>query len=112
LRCAWRWRVKLAIGPSRPPSWSMASPRWTDKGGPVPTSDAAPTCSNDEGTTMTPSYHTALIVGAGSGLSASLARLFAREGMRVGLAARDAGKLAPIAAETGADTFTCDAAEP
>jgi NAD(P)-dependent dehydrogenase (short-subunit alcohol dehydrogenase family) len=61
---------------------------------------------------MTPSYHTALIVGAGSGLSASLARLFAREGMRVGLAARDAGKLAPIAAETGADTFTCDAAEP
>ena len=32
---------------------------------------------------------TALIVGAGSGLSASLARLFAKEGMRVALAARD-----------------------
>jgi threonine synthase len=30
---------------------------------------------------------TALIVGAGSGLSASLARLFAREGVRVALAA-------------------------
>ena len=30
----------------------------------------------------------ALIVGAGSGLSASLARLFAREGMKVALAAR------------------------
>jgi len=32
---------------------------------------------------------TALIVGAGSGLSASLARLFAKEGMRVALAARE-----------------------
>ena len=32
---------------------------------------------------------TALIVGAGSGLSAALARLFAKEGMRVALAARD-----------------------
>lgn len=31
---------------------------------------------------------TALIVGAGSGLSASLARLFAKEGMTVALAAR------------------------
>ena len=59
-----------------------------------------------------PSYNTALIVGAGSGLSASLARLFIREGLRVGLAARDAGKLAPLAAETGADTFTCDATQP
>ena len=59
-----------------------------------------------------PTYRAALIVGAGSGLSASLARLFAREGMRIGLAARDAGKLAPLAAEVGADTFTCDAAQP
>ena len=31
-----------------------------------------------------PSYQSALIVGAGQGLSASLARLFAGEGMRVG----------------------------
>ena len=59
-----------------------------------------------------PTYRAALIVGAGSGLSTSLARLFAQEGMRVGLAARDAGKLAPLAAEIGADTFTCDAAQP
>ncbi|TMH56802.1 MAG: oxidoreductase, partial [Betaproteobacteria bacterium] len=34
-------------------------------------------------------YKTALIVGAGSGLSASLARLLSREGMTVALAARD-----------------------
>ncbi|HET7912701.1 MAG TPA: oxidoreductase, partial [Pseudolabrys sp.] len=33
-------------------------------------------------------YKTALIVGAGEGLSASLARLFASEGIRVALAAR------------------------
>jgi NAD(P)-dependent dehydrogenase (short-subunit alcohol dehydrogenase family) len=59
-----------------------------------------------------PSYRTALIVGAGSGLSASLARLFAREGLRVGLAARDAGKLAPLAAETGAAALACDATAP
>lgn len=54
----------------------------------------------------------ALIVGAGSGLSAALARLLAREGYRVALAARDAEKLAAIAAETGAARYSCDAAEP
>ena len=36
-----------------------------------------------------PNYERALIVGAGSGLSASLARLFAREGLKVSLAARN-----------------------
>ncbi len=51
----------------------------------------------------------ALIVGVGSGLSASLARLLAAQGMRVSLAARDAAKLAELARETGADTFACDA---
>jgi NAD(P)-dependent dehydrogenase (short-subunit alcohol dehydrogenase family) len=54
---------------------------------------------------------TALIVGAGSGLSASLARLFAREGMRVALAARDTGKLAALARDTGALAIACDAGE-
>jgi NAD(P)-dependent dehydrogenase (short-subunit alcohol dehydrogenase family) len=53
----------------------------------------------------------ALIVGAGRGLSASLARLLAREGMRVALAARDTAKLAPLLKETGALAFACDAAE-
>ena len=58
------------------------------------------------------SYETALIVGAGSGLSASLARLFAREGLRVALAARNTEKLAPLCAETGARAFACNAVEP
>jgi NAD(P)-dependent dehydrogenase (short-subunit alcohol dehydrogenase family) len=56
-----------------------------------------------------PQYSTALIVGAGSGLSASLARLFAREGLRVALAARQTDKLAELCRETGARAFACDA---
>ena len=56
-------------------------------------------------------YRTALIVGAGSGLSASLARLFAKNGMTVALAARSTGKLASLAAETGAQLFACDASQ-
>jgi len=55
---------------------------------------------------------TALIVGAGRGLSASLARLCAREGMTVVLAARDVEKLAPLLADTGATAFACDASDP
>jgi NAD(P)-dependent dehydrogenase (short-subunit alcohol dehydrogenase family) len=50
----------------------------------------------------------ALIVGAGSGLSASLARKCAAAGMRVGLAARNAEKLAPLVKETGARALACD----
>lgn len=53
----------------------------------------------------------ALIVGAGSGLSAALARLFAREGMYVALAARDDGKLRALCAETGARAYACDATQ-
>jgi NAD(P)-dependent dehydrogenase (short-subunit alcohol dehydrogenase family) len=51
----------------------------------------------------------ALIVGAGAGLSAALARRCARDGMAVVLAARDVAKLAALAAETGAQTVACDA---
>lgn len=54
----------------------------------------------------------ALIVGAGRGLSASLARLFAKEGMQVALAARNKDKLAALAAATNARAFVCDAADP
>ena len=54
----------------------------------------------------------ALITGAGPGLSACLARLFSREGMRVAAAARDTGKLAALAAETGVQTFACDVVDP
>jgi len=54
----------------------------------------------------------ALIVGAGSGLSASLARLLARNGMRVAVAARNVDKLAALVAETGAIALACDASDP
>ncbi len=54
----------------------------------------------------------ALIVGTGSGLSASLARLFAKEGMAVALASRNPGKNEALATETGARSFACDAADP
>ena len=54
----------------------------------------------------------ALIVGAGSGLSASLARLFHKEGMAVALAARDADKLGGLAAEIGGRAHSCDASDP
>jgi NAD(P)-dependent dehydrogenase (short-subunit alcohol dehydrogenase family) len=54
----------------------------------------------------------ALIVGAGQGLSASLARLCAAEGMTVALAARNTGKLGDVAAATGAKTYRCDASSP
>jgi NAD(P)-dependent dehydrogenase (short-subunit alcohol dehydrogenase family) len=58
-----------------------------------------------------PKYKTALIVGAGEGLSASLARLFAREGIRVALAARGIEKLGALCSETGAKAFACNATE-
>jgi NAD(P)-dependent dehydrogenase (short-subunit alcohol dehydrogenase family) len=57
-------------------------------------------------------YRTALIVGAGPGISASLARLFARHGLQVGLVGRNIQKLEPLAAATGALTFAADAADP
>ncbi|HXW41691.1 MAG TPA: SDR family NAD(P)-dependent oxidoreductase [Xanthobacteraceae bacterium] len=57
------------------------------------------------------SYRTALIVGVGSGLSAALARTFAKAGMKVALAARRAADLAGLAQETAAKTFACDATD-
>src|SRR3954470_6951520 len=55
---------------------------------------------------------TALIVGVGPGLSASLARLFAKHGLQVALAARNPDKLAKLAEETAGATFACEATEP
>lgn len=49
-----------------------------------------------------------LVVGAGDGLSAAVARRFARQGHRLHLAARDTAKLAPLARELGAVTHACD----
>jgi len=54
-------------------------------------------------------YSRALIVGAGAGLSASLARLFAKNGLAIALAARDTAKLERLCAETGAVAHACDA---
>jgi len=60
----------------------------------------------------TPKYRSALIVGTGPGLSASLARLFARNGLAVAIAARQTDKLSALAGETGASVHKCNAADP
>ncbi|HEX5021147.1 MAG TPA: SDR family NAD(P)-dependent oxidoreductase, partial [Candidatus Binatia bacterium] len=54
----------------------------------------------------------ALIVGSGPGLSASLARLFKREGMKVALAARNIKKLDGLAKEIDGRAYACDATSP
>ena len=51
---------------------------------------------------------TALIVGVGTGLSASLTRLCAGDRMKVAISARDTAKLEGLAAETGAKAYRCD----
>jgi len=55
------------------------------------------------------SYKTALIVGVGGGLSASIARTFAKAGLKIALAARRAGDLGALANEVGGKAFACDA---
>ena len=57
-------------------------------------------------------YRTALIVGAGRGISASVARGLATAGLKVGLAARNVDKLAALAGEIGAERFAADASDP
>ncbi len=60
---------------------------------------------------MVPKYERALIVGAGSGLSAAIARAFKGAGLAIGLAARNVDKLGPLAAELHAVTHPCDVSE-
>jgi NAD(P)-dependent dehydrogenase (short-subunit alcohol dehydrogenase family) len=60
---------------------------------------------------MSSNYKTVLIVGTGTGLSASLARLLAREGLRVAVAARSVEKLEALCKETGASAFSVDATD-
>jgi short-subunit dehydrogenase len=60
---------------------------------------------------MSETYQSALIVGAGSGLSASVARTFAGAGMAIALAARSTDDLAALAKETKAKTYACDASQ-
>ena len=50
-----------------------------------------------------------LIVGVGSGLSASLARLCSKKNMVVNLAARNIDKLKTLKEEINANTYQCDA---
>jgi NAD(P)-dependent dehydrogenase (short-subunit alcohol dehydrogenase family) len=57
------------------------------------------------------SFKVALVIGAGTGISASLARLFARNGIKVGLVSRNAAKLDALATESSAQTFTADSAD-
>jgi NAD(P)-dependent dehydrogenase (short-subunit alcohol dehydrogenase family) len=54
----------------------------------------------------------ALIVGAGAGLSAALARRFAREGMQVCLAARSVDDLGSLCKEIEGRAFPCDGSRP
>jgi NAD(P)-dependent dehydrogenase (short-subunit alcohol dehydrogenase family) len=54
-------------------------------------------------------FKSALIVGAGSGLSAALARTLTRAGLNVTLASRTIDDLAALQHETGAQAFACDA---
>ena len=54
----------------------------------------------------------ALIFGAGNGLSAALARRFTQEGLKVGLVARQPDKLATLAASVNALSLQGDVAEP
>lgn len=58
------------------------------------------------------SGETALIVGAGSGLSAAIARAFTAEGLRCVLAARRTDKLKSLCDEIGATAIACDTAQP
>jgi len=61
---------------------------------------------------MANAYRTSLIVGAGPGLGASLARRLSKSGIAVALAARDPAKLAPLCEEIGATAHACDATDP
>jgi NAD(P)-dependent dehydrogenase (short-subunit alcohol dehydrogenase family) len=64
--------------------------------------------------TQPPSPDVALIVGGGPGISASCARLFAKSGMRLAIAARDPEKpvLRALEASHGVRRYGCDAADP
>ena len=59
-----------------------------------------------------PSSETALVIGAGPGLSASFARLCHAQGMQVHLAGRTAGKLDGLCEEMGATAHVCDVSDP
>jgi NAD(P)-dependent dehydrogenase (short-subunit alcohol dehydrogenase family) len=57
-------------------------------------------------------YKTALIIGAGPGISTAFARLLVANGIKVALAARHTAKLAPLAAALSATLIEADASDP
>jgi NAD(P)-dependent dehydrogenase (short-subunit alcohol dehydrogenase family) len=57
-------------------------------------------------------YRTALIVGTGPGISASVARILAGFGVKIALAARNVQKLDALVQATGAQAFAADASDP
>jgi NAD(P)-dependent dehydrogenase (short-subunit alcohol dehydrogenase family) len=61
-----------------------------------------------------PAQDVALIVGGGPGISSSCARVFAKEGMRVAIAARNPDKpvLHTLEKTHGARRYACDASDP
>ena len=56
-----------------------------------------------------PNKPVAVVVGVGPGLGAALVRRFAKEGMDVAMAARQADRLASLVKETGGKAYGCDA---
>ncbi|MFK3664109.1 hypothetical protein ACI2JN_02465 [Ochrobactrum teleogrylli] len=54
-------------------------------------------------------FRTALVVGAGDGISGCLAKALTDRGIAVGIAAHNINKLEALSAETGAMLFKCDA---
>ena len=83
----------------------MSEPNPTAVGRDAGASDTQTTSGGDD---------IALIVGGGPSISASCARLFAREGMRVAIAARSPDKPALVRLETefGVRRYACDASQP
>jgi len=69
---------------------------------------------SDQPVTQHSEQDVALIVGGGPGISASCARLFAKSGMRVGIAARNPDKsvLQNLEKAHGVRRYACDASEP
>src|SRR6184192_507783 len=69
---------------------------------------------SDQGATQASVQDVALIVGGGPGISSSCARLFAKNGMRVGIAARNPEKavLQTLEKTHGVRRYACDASEP
>jgi len=68
---------------------------------------------SDEPTTQPSGQDVALIVGGGPGISSSCARLFAKNGMRVAIAARNPDKsvLQNLEKTHGVRRYACDASE-